>query len=328
MKVNFFTSQPWAPCSQFYESALKRLDYINFYDTQFQNYDILLLLTYDHQIIKTVKEKLPKLKIGIIDPRSSLVREGVEHSDFIIIDSTEMEDFWRVSRKPIFRYSEYPDIEYYDKQHTQKNKVTIGYHGNKIHLECMAQNVTEALSNLGKKHDLELLIMHNFPPPDGTESWYPDNVSVRHVPWSMSNYHLELSKADIGIAPNNIIHDESLKSILQANSKFNCNVDDYSIRFKMPSNPGRILIFGKLGIPVVADFYPSAMELLAKERNGFVAHSSAAWEYYLDKLVSSHELRTTMGNNLQNLVRTEFDFDVQNSRITSFFESLLGEARI
>ena len=324
MKVNFFTTQPWAPCSQFYEAAFRRLEYMSFYDSKLENYDILLLMTYDHKIVKTVKERFPKIKIGIIDPRTSAVTESAKLSDFIIIDSTEMEDFWRVVKKPIFRYSEYPDIDYFQKEHEEKDKIVIGYHGNKIHLECMAQNVTQALTNLGKKYDLELLVMHNFSPPSGQEPWYPANIKVRHVPWSMKNYHLELSKADIGISPNNIIHDESTKALLQTHNNFNCHVDDYSLRFKMPSNPGRIIIFGKLGIPVVADFYPSAIELLTRNNNGYIAHSPSAWEHCLEELICSHSLRKKIGNNLQTTIKKEYDYEVQNKKITSFFKKILA----
>ena len=114
--------------------------------------------------------------------------------------------------------------------------------------------------------------MHNGSSPSGNEKWYPKNINVRHIKWSMENYLKELSKIDIGIAPNNMIHNDEQMKQNETASAYNYSPDDYSLRFKMPSNPGRFLIYGKLGVPCVADFYPSALQLLDGE-NGFVAHN-------------------------------------------------------
>ena len=321
MKIVFNTSQPSAPCSVFYINAFKNLENITFFDHDFGSYDVALFMTYDHFLIKDIRQQFPDLKIGIIDPRSSEVLSSTQYCDFIIIDSIEMEDFWRVSKKPIFRYVEYPDIPYLKKEHKKKDKVVIGYHGNKIHLECMACNVTPALSELGERYNLELLIMYNGSPPSGNEMWYPSSIDVRHVPWSMENYVNELSKSDIGIVPNNMIHDDSTKLLTTTNSSFNYSKDDYSLRFKMPSNPGRFVIFGKMGIPVVADFYPSALQYL-QNGTGFSAHNPAGWHHCLEQLIASHELRQKMGIALQSLVQEKFDFEVQNEKLLSFLRSV------
>lgn len=324
MRIVFNTSQPNMACSVFYANALKDVEGLTFHDWNFASYDIALFMTYDYQHIKQVKERFPSLKIGIIDPRSNKVADSVQYCDFIIIDSVEMEDYWRRSRKPIFRYVEYPDIPYVEKIHKESDKIVIGYHGNQVHLNCMAENVTPALVELGKDHDIELLVMHNGAAPARNESWYPKNISVRHVPWSMSNYTQELMFSDIGIVPNNLIHDTSIKKLIKTNNSFNYNDDDYSLRFKMPSNPGRFVIFGKLGIPVVADFYPSALQYL-KDDTGFVAYSEFGWYHCLKQLIDSCKLRQKMGNALQALVREEFDFDLQNEKLMSFFRSVLEQ---
>jgi glycosyltransferase involved in cell wall biosynthesis len=142
---------------------------------------------------------------------------------------------------------------------------------------------------------------------------------VRHIPWSMENYTKELSKSDIGIVPNNLIPNKKIPQKFMENNKFNYSIDDFCLRFKMPSNPGRFIVFGKLNIPVVADFYPSSIQILGQE-NGYVAHSTHAWYYYLEKLILSHELRQQMGNRLQNLVLEKFDFKVQNQKMISFLK--------
>jgi len=180
----------------------------------------------------------------------------------------------------------------------------------------MATTITPVLTKLGKKYNIELLVMHNGSVPTGKEMWYPQNCKVRHVPWSMDNYLDELAKSDIGIVPNNMIHDTSFNKLTKKNN-FNFSEDDYSLRFKMPSNPGRFIIFGKLNVPTVADFYPSALQYM-KGDEGFVAHNPSGWEYSLEKLIKSSSLRQQMGDCLQQLVINEFDFGLQNKKLLTF----------
>jgi len=319
LKITFLTRDRAAACSDFYINALKSNENVTFFDEDFDSYDIALVMTYDHSTVPIIKKKHPHLKIGIIDPRNHGVYESTKHCDFLIVDSIEMEDFWRQSKKPIFRYIEYPNIPLVSREHKNKEKITIAYHGNQIHLGCMYESVTPALTELGKRHDLELLVMYNGPAPSGTEDWCPKGVSIRHVRWSPNAYIDELAKCDIGIVPNNIIMSEEQT---RTNKKFNYSKDDYSIRFKMPSNPGRFVVFGRLGIPVVADFYPSALQYI-KDDTGFVACNPSGWEYCLEQLIESSELRNKMGKSLQNLVLEEFDFETQNKKLNSFLGNIL-----
>ena len=98
MKIVFNTTQPHAPCSMFYIDAFKRMKEVSFFDQDFDSYDVALFMTYDHQLVEHVKQRHSNLKIGIIDPRNHKVFKSTQHCDFLILDSIEMEDFWRVSR--------------------------------------------------------------------------------------------------------------------------------------------------------------------------------------------------------------------------------------
>ena len=75
-------------------------------------------------------------------------------------------------------------------------------------------------------------------------------------------------------------------------------------------------------LPVVADFYPSALQYITKDK-GFVACNTQGWRYCLEQLIISAKLRQKMGTNLQTLVKEEFDFAVQNKKIVAFFEEIL-----
>ena len=95
MKLVFNTSQPNAPASLFYSKALSSINNIIFHDNNYDLYDVALFMTYDHQNIMSVKKKYPQIKIGLIDPRSQDVFNSTNHCDFLIVDSVEMEDYWR-----------------------------------------------------------------------------------------------------------------------------------------------------------------------------------------------------------------------------------------
>jgi hypothetical protein len=146
---------------------------------------------------------------------------------------------------------------------------------------------------------------------------------VKHIPWSVENYTKQLALCDIGIAPNNLIHKKSEKAEMKCDREYNYSEDDYSLRFKMPSNPGRIIVFGKLNIPVVADFYPSAIQCLSSGV-GLLANSSAGWEHCLERLITSSELRQTMGDKAQELVRGKFDYEKQNVHFSEFMANVLA----
>jgi glycosyltransferase involved in cell wall biosynthesis len=323
MKIDFITSQPHAACSQFYSDALKVLPDVTLYDPNIADYDVILVMTYDHELVPKIREINPKAKIGLIDPRNFNVLDNTKFCDFLIVDSIEMEDYWSVSKKPMFRYVEYPNIRKVTKTHTSKDHIKIGYHGNLVHLQCMKNTVTPALENLSKKYSIELVVMYNGLPPTGNEDWVPKGVKVSHVSWGMTKYEEELASCDIGLVPNNLVLGTEMKLDKNLDHKFNYSQDDYLLRFKMPSNPGRFVVFGKLGIPVVADFYPSALQYLSEDRKtGLVACNPQGWELCLEKLIKSHVLRQELGSGLQSLVEEKFNFDVQNHHLLNFLRSL------
>lgn len=323
MRINLVTTQPHAAASMFYAEAMKSISGLSLYDSNVSSYDVILVMTYDHELIPQIRAINSKAKIGMIDPRSYKVTNNAQLCDFLIVDSIEMEDYWSILRKPILRYSEYPNIPLIKKQHAVRDSVRIGYHGNLIHLDCMQESVTPAISSLAKLYNIELLVMTGGTPPSGSERWIPQGVTIKHVPWSMNNYLDYLSTCDIGIVPNNIIHSSDEKNSAALNRSYNYSLDDFSIRFKMPSNPGRFIIFGKLGIPVVADFYPSALQYLREDLStGFVACNASGWEKCLEKLIVDVELRQRMGDGLQNLVETNFNFSLQNQKLLDFLQSL------
>ena len=324
MKVGFFTTQINAAASDFYWNGMKLAEEVTFYDPNIdlRQYDIMLVMTYDHQVVKQIKDLSPKTKVGLIDPRNFKVLDSAKECDFLIVDSIEMEDYWAKLKKPIHRYVEYPSFNSISKSHQNNSVTRIGYHGNQIHLKSMSKAVTPALENLGNTHKLELVVVYNGPPPTGKEEWYPKNVKVTHVPWSPDVYKKTLSQCDIGISPNRMPFEEEEPFSHDRPNEYNYSPDDYILRFKMPTNPGRIIVFGKLGIPVVADFYPSAFQTLNNDR-GFVCHSSSAWEKSLKSLIENTDLRRIMSKKLQDYVESKFNFEHQNVGLIQFLRTIM-----
>jgi len=323
MKIVFITASPDAAASFYYWSALKTIPDIVQYqnNTNLEQYDVALVMTYDHHIVAKIKNSFPNIKVGLIDPRSYKVKESAVAADFLICDSIEMEDYWRCVGKPIFRYVEFPNIQNVKKVHKEKEKMIIGYHGNHIHLECMSENVTPAIEKLAKKYELEMRIMCGYKKFTGSESWIPKGVKITQSGWSMENYINFLGGCDVGIAPNNMIHNDKEKKDSSTNKSFNYSKDDFSLRFEMPSNPGRPIIFGKLGIPCVSDFYPSALQIF-DGTNGYVAHNEAGWFWCLDQLLSSAEKRQNISDKFQKEIEEKYDFKKQNSEFLKFLKEI------
>lgn len=322
MKTCFYTSQPNAAASMFYISAFRQSHRIDFEYNDLNDYDNLLLMTYDHHLIGTVKDKYPNIKIGLIDPRGFEVADSAAQSDFLIVDSVEMEDYWSFSKKPMFRYVEYPYFSPRKKIHFDSPTIKIGYHGNLIHLDSMEKTVTPAINELGKKYDIELVIMHAFQKPCYGDSWVPKSVKVSHIPWSMKGYD-ELAKCDIGIVPNNLPLKEESLDLTRTNKNLNYKYDDHILRFKMTSNPGRIIVFGRLGIPVVCDMYPSALQFAGygKNERALVACRSEAWYTQIEKLILSKDLRNDMSDRMFEFV-DHLDYNKQNIEFFKFLEKL------
>lgn len=328
MKVVFNSREREAPCTVFYQDAFSSLDEITLYDLKdIERYDIALFMTYrsDLEDLKKYKTLYPNLKTAIIDPRGSWVDPYLQYADFLVLDSLEMRDFWAYCDKPVFEYVEYPDIGMLKKNHERKEKIILGYHGNKIHLETMCERITPALEKLGNTYNIELWTMYNIEMLGRWEKGVPNNIPVKHIQWSETNYHDVLSKVDIGLNPcfMPIEREYTKKKVWFGRKKkeIKSSPDDYILRFKMPSNPGRIIVFGLLGIPVVSDFIPSAMQCIRDGVNGYLAYSTGGWYKAIKKLIANHTLRQELADNMQNAIKQRYDFHMQNNKFMDFLKA-------
>jgi glycosyltransferase involved in cell wall biosynthesis len=322
-KFVFNTYSPEAAAALFYAQGLGAIGDITFGDfDNYQDYDIAFFPTYEKDLreMQRAKSVNPKLKTVILDPRGSQVEPYLSSTDLLVVDSVEMQDFFAKYQKPIYTYYEYPDVPLIEKQHSDKEKIVIGYHGNKVHLTAMYPEITSAIELLGEKYDIEFWALYNVSQLGVWDVGVPKNVKVHHIQWSMDAYAKYLSKVDIGVAPACMPLKPSTRRRSVVSRFFLDSKDDYVIKFKMPSNPGRLIVFAKLGIPVVADFLPSNLQFIKDSENGLLAKSTGGWYRALEQLIQSAALRQQMADAMRDTYDQYFDYAEQNRKFSAFLQ--------
>ena len=324
IKLLFQTKNIKGPSTIFNQNLLKGLNElkdisIDFYNTDYINYDVVLFMGYDSDI-KKAKQSNPSIKVGIIDPRPSFNIDFTD-VDFILANGIEMRDYYSKYSKNIFNYYIYPELEFV-KVKKNNQKVVIGYHGNKIHLMASKERLMPAIELLAQKHKVELWLMYDV---ESLGQWkyskLSENLLIKHIQWSEDGYHKYMSQADIGVVPSLMpIKNISLvkkisKSIFNV---LNENFSDYFLRFKVTSNVGRGLVFAQLKVPVIMDMTPSALQFVSDSENGFVCYSSESWRSALFKLAESEDLRLAMAENLYKEFNLNYSSKEINIKLMNF----------
>lgn len=295
----------------------------------YKNYDLILFLPQDSEV-KKAKSENPKAIVGILSPKIILKRQRQEAqlADFLVVDSIEIRDVYLRYNKNILIYYMFPEIEARYKKHmNNKEKIIIGYHGNKVHLNCMV-DASKALDELFNKYDIEFWAMYNIKQLGKWTINTPKKCPVKHIQWSEETYHKYLAKCDIGIAPAKTpISLWRGKLVSRVLSSFlinwpSYNKWDYLMRFKYATNPGRIYIFSQLHIPVVAEFVPSFCQVIQDSHSGYLGYSKEGWFDALEKLINSVELRDKMSKNLKEFIDKNCSPDINFENLLNFISLL------
>jgi glycosyltransferase involved in cell wall biosynthesis len=185
----------------------------------------------------------------------------------------------------------------------------------------MCESVTPALNALANVRPLEFWAIYNIEALGRAQVDLARSATmkIRHIQWSegvapgseVSRTILdELRQVDIGIVPNAIpVHDRLAALAMTASDEreFMYEPFDYLLRFKASCNAARVYPFAQMGIPVVADFAPSASQLIRDGESGFLACSPYGWFEALDSLAASADLRNQLGQGLRVAVASEYD---------------------
>jgi glycosyltransferase involved in cell wall biosynthesis len=298
--------------------------------TNYQSYNLVLFMSPDSEV-RRAKQQNPRIKTGIMDPKIAHSRLAeMRAADFLTVTSLEHRDQLLKYNPNIFVYYSLPDRPYRPKQHQPKEKIIIGYHGNKEHLLCFYPYITRALEKLARTHPLELWAIYNLKTLGRWTLGLPKNVTVRHLQWHENIYAEELTHIDIGIANNLIPFNETLghtaaRFLLRRPRLrgYPYSPHDYLYRSKYSSNPGRIYEFTWAGIPAVADYYPSASQVILDGVSGFIVNSPEGWHWALKQLADSPALRQTFAVNSKRF----FDQHLPTAQTFSNFHEFILNLR-
>lgn len=197
----------------------------------------------------------------------------------------------------------------------ESKRLVLGYHGNKVHLETFAKRTLKVIDTGIDSREIELRVFYNI---KALGLWKPGrlrNIHVIHNSWHPTETYQELAKVDVGLVPNSIPHLGSPYAYLPKQfsnpmgiiNRFGIRHDDYDTRFKITSNPGRIYPFGKVGVPVIADFFPSSASLIRDGIDGFLCLNDDNWLTSIQRFANDSSLISRMGESLRNRIEQEFD---------------------
>ena len=291
----------------------------------YDRYDVAVFMGYENDVAGA-KRQNTRIRVALADPKQSKTEwvQAARAADFLMVSSIEQRDvFYRLNRNILVFYM-FPLMPPVEKVHKDKEPIVIGYHGNRVNLECMFGGVQLALNELSRRRSIEFWAVYNVAELGQARFGIPDSnlVRTRHIQWSpemppgstvSTSLYEELARADIGIVPSAIpIRDRlrMLEEVAHPQPEFRYEPFDYLLRFKASSNPGRIYPFAQLGIPVVADSAPSFSQFIHDGESGFIASSPQGWLEALETLADSADLRNKTAHQLRLSVRKAFDRQV------------------
>ena len=282
-----------------------------FFDKKdYAGFDIIMFFSLESEV-KKAKKQNPQALIGILDPKLNNKRDELEagEADFLLVSSLEQQEFALKFNPNVQIFNWFLPMEPKEKIHTKKDKIIIGYHGNKIHLNCFIHHIKDTLEKIKDSGcNIELHAIYNIKKLGCWKIGVPD-ITVRHIQWERETYCDYLYNCDIGIVPNilPVSHwrTDMLTRLISHPISFNYNKKDYFLRFKFSSNQNRFYEFSQLGIPVITDMYPSACQIIQHGISGFLAYSSTGWYNALLKLINNPELRNKCAENLRKYIDSD-----------------------
>lgn len=335
MKIILTSSKKNAASFIFYSESLKKIN-DSFPDITFETsntpsrvdyggFDVALFMGYDEEST-LAKQQNKDIITGILDPRTGQ-KNSFQNVDLIVANDIESKDYFSQFSDNIVIYHTYPSVPEKQACPIDTNKLILGYHGNKIHLDAMYPRITEAIERLNRDIDVELWAMYNI---KKLGKWNrPEKQSfkfaVRHIQYSEQNYAKYMAHSDIGLTPQLIPVSKNriLMYLLGTfNNEYNEHNDTYLLRFKETTNRGRHLIFAQYGIPVVSDMTPSASDFIDYGASGFVAHHTESWYQALLYLANNTEQRAKMGKSLKNKYLNTALPRIQNQYLISFLNKI------
>ena len=294
-------------------------------DKALDNFSFIAIPPYKEDYKFLSKLRIKKYKIVFLDPRSSEQFKQIKQDEIVIIDSVEQYDFATKVTKNIFSYYEFPIFKLWDweinKKKAEKKNINLFYHGNKVHLLSSKSTMIRAINVLEQKYSIHLHACYNV------KDLGKLNLKVKNITfhqWHDGIYEELRSYMDIGLCPAFIpLRFNKLTHIINYKKNLLTVNDDYIHRFKLPSNPGRIISLIMMGLPVIADMYPSACQILehGEQGNGFLVSSVGGWINAISKYIENPLLRKEHSIKLIELFKKKYSFANQNTKLYKFLKN-------
>jgi glycosyltransferase involved in cell wall biosynthesis len=274
----------------------------------YKDHDVVVFMGYDHDI-ERAKQDNPEIKVVLADPKlaTAELSSAARKADLLLVSSVEQRDrFLRLSLNVHLHYM-FPFLAERPRIHLDDTSFKIAYHGNRVHLDAMRFSVMPALRSLAKNLKVELLCIYNVASLGQADlkDLTAAGIKVMHIQWTEETLVHVLAQADVGIMPNELPirnRQDALLRTAYSVGEYAYEPFDHLVRYKASANPGRLLPFACAGLPVVADFCPSASQFIRDGESGFIVSSPHGWYFALSKLAKSAELRQTCADYLRELV--------------------------
>jgi hypothetical protein len=303
--------------------SVVRNDWVNY-----NLYDVALFMAPDSDV-EMAKKTNSHIVAGIMDPKLVLQRQKEEarRADFVLVSSLEQRDIFYAYNKHVVIYFMFPHVPAQEKIHADMNgrTIRIGYHGNKLHLHCM-KTLSDALDSLSEKYPIEFCPIYNIKQLGLWSLNRPKKCRVVDVQWSAGAFYNDVHSCDIGVIPS-IIPVPSFRSKFFTRpfwsfiwNRIGYFRDDYILRFKYSTNPGRLYVFSQLGVPVVADLVPSHVQFIVDGQSGRLVYSRESWYQALEELILDAQKRQDMSDALRNFVDNTYSPDRNFVQLIDFIQ--------
>ena len=337
MKILFLTKNKKSASFIFYKESfelLKQIDksiFINYEypedPNEYKVYDFVFFMGGSENA-KEIKSYNKNIKCILIDSRS-LHEDKFDSIDLVISNGLENYLYHMNKVKKNLIYPTYPRV--YENNILKKNnennqKIILGYHGNKIHLNSMNPKILNAIKEISKEFKIELWAMYNVKNLGKSKIFDRHNkyFKVKHIQYSHENYHNYIAKVDIGLVPQLIPQNNNFFSnILSIGFKnFNQSKTDYLLRFKDTTNLGRHFVFSQLKIPFVSDITPSSVSYIKHGYNGFLAYTEKNWYDCILMLIKDKKLRKKIGQQSFQDWYNSFSHNILNKQLLKILNEI------
>lgn len=253
---------------------------------EYKSYDIIFINRLVPELLRKAILHSRAAKIGYLAPTTPKFKWMMKEIDFIFLSSFLLKEDFISYNKPIYRTFDHFNCYTEEiKQHSNKQKLILGYHGNLIHYaHDFFPNLSGALQKLAKKYDFTLKVILKNP----EKAPRIKGVETQFIKWNINTYEKHLKSFDIGLCP-------SFKTLSQLKKSFT-----------YVRNANRTFLLLKYGIPSVSSPLPESMHFLQHYTNTLFAVKLNGWYDSIEKLMLSTELRNKIGQNGFKMVKENF----------------------